>query len=317
MIRFMHAALGSPTVAALTKAINLGYLKSWPGLTVKNVKNHIQFNDAMTKGHLDRVRKNLRSTKAQAEEYTVVQDEKQHCAFAMIHEIDKIYTDQTGAFPCISSRGNRYVFILYHYDTNAILAEPIQNRTATELLRAYKLLLQKLKNSGYAPKLHILDNEMSQIMKDFDSDNKIDFQLVPPHNHRRNVAERAICTWKNHFVSTLCTTNNTFPMHLWCRLIPQATMSLNMLRSCRHNIKLSAYEAIEGSYNYNSNPLAPPGCKIIAHETPAQRKTWAAHGVDGFYLGPAMNHYRCHNVYIPSTHSERVVETVDFQPTMC
>ena len=60
MIRFMHAALGSPTVTTLTKAINLGYLKSWPGLTVKNLKNHIQFSDAMTKGHLDRVRQNLR-----------------------------------------------------------------------------------------------------------------------------------------------------------------------------------------------------------------------------------------------------------------
>ena len=80
---------------------------------------------------------------------------------------------------------------------------------------------------------------------------------------------------------------------------------------------MSAYEAIEGAYNYHSNPLAPPGCKLIAHETPAQRKTWAAHGVDGFYLGPAMEHYRCHRIYIPSTHSERVVETVDFQPTMC
>ena len=316
MIRFMHAALGSPAISTLNKAIKLGYFKSWPGLTVQNVNQHIKFNDAMTKGHLDRVRQHLRSTKAQSED-DVHQEQKQHCAFAMVEDIGKIYTDQTGAFPCLSSRGNRYVFILYHYDTNAILAEPIKNRTAGELVAAHDKLVQTLVQRGYSPTLHILDNEVSQTIKQYDTNNKIDYQLVPPNNHRRNIAERAIRTWKNHFVATLCTTNSKFPMHLWCRLIPQATMTLNMLRSCRHNIKLSAYEALDGAYSYDATPLAPPGCKVIAHETPAQRKTWAPHGVDGFYIGPTMDHYRCHKVYIPSTHGERIVETVDFQPTMC
>jgi hypothetical protein len=58
----------------------------------------------------------------------------------------------------------------------------------------------------------------------------------------------------------------------------------------------------------------PPGTRIIAHETPNMRRTWAPHGEDGWYIGPAMEHYRCYTAYITKTRGERVVETVDFPP---
>jgi hypothetical protein len=54
--------------------------------------------------------------------------------------------------------------------------------------------------------------------------------------------------------------------------------------------------------------------RIIAHETPGKRKTWAPHGQDGWYIGPALEHYRCYTVYITKTRSNRIVETVDFFP---
>eukprot|EP00957_Ditylum_brightwellii_P210467 15365001-Ditylum_brightwellii.AAC.1 len=37
----------------------------------------------------------------------------------------KIFTNQTGKLPWRSSRGNQYSLVLYEYDGNAILAEPI------------------------------------------------------------------------------------------------------------------------------------------------------------------------------------------------
>jgi hypothetical protein len=49
----------------------------------------------------------------------------------------QIYTDQTGRFPVVSSKGNKYIMILYDYDSNAILAQPIKDRTAAELLRSF------------------------------------------------------------------------------------------------------------------------------------------------------------------------------------
>jgi hypothetical protein len=60
--------------------------------------------------------------------------------------------------------------------------------------------------------------------------------------------------------------------------------------------------------------FAPPGCKIIAHEKPGKRRTLAPHGQHGYSLGPAMHHYRCQNVYISATASERIVDTFEFFP---
>jgi hypothetical protein len=66
--------------------------------------------------------------------------------------------------------------------------------------------------------------------------------------------------------------------------------------------------------DFNRAPLAPPGTRIIAHETPGRRRTWAPHGQYGWYIGPALEHYRCYTVYITKTRSSRVVETVEFFP---
>ena len=115
----------------------------------------------------------------------------------------------------------------------------------------------------------------------------------------------------------LITTDKKFSMHLWCCLIPHANMTFNLVQACRHNPKLTAHEALGGPFIYDAAPAAPPGCKVIGHEIPQQRKSRAPHSQDGFYLGPAMQHYRCHHVYLTKTHGEQILETVDFQPKIC
>jgi hypothetical protein len=37
----------------------------------------------------------------------------------------QIYSDQTGRFPVLSSRGSKCFMVVYDYDSSAILAEPI------------------------------------------------------------------------------------------------------------------------------------------------------------------------------------------------
>jgi hypothetical protein len=101
-------------------------------------------------------------------------------------------------------------------------------------------------------------------------------------------------------------------MHLWDRLLPQAILTLNMLRTSRINPKISAATRLDGKYEYNRAYMTPPGTRIIAHETPNHRRTWAPHGQDGLYIGPALEHYRCYRVYINKTISKRVLETVEF-----
>jgi hypothetical protein len=47
------------------------------------------------------------------------------------------------------------------------------------------------------------------------------FQLVPPDMHRRNRAERAIRTFKAHFLLILAGVDQTFPPYLWDLLLPR------------------------------------------------------------------------------------------------
>jgi hypothetical protein len=137
---------------------------------------------------------------------------------------------------------------------------------------------------------------------------------VPPHCHRCNAAERAIRTFKEHFFAGLSSVDPTFPLHLWDRLLPQAEITLNLLRTSRLHPQLSAASHFHGLMDYNKTAFAPPGCKIIAHKKPGNRRTWAPHGQHGYSLGPAMHHYRCQNVYISSTASERIVDTLKLFP---
>ena len=130
--------------------------------------------------------------------------------------------------------------------------------------------------------------------------------------NRRNAAERSIIKFKNHFVAGICSTYVESPMHFWCRLITQATLTLNILRTYRLNSQQSVEEQLNGTFNFNKVTLAPPGKKIIAHEKPSQRTTWAPHRVNGCYLGLEPLHYISHTIYTTEEGGERILDTVHF-----
>jgi len=48
---------------------------------------------------------------------------------------------------------------------------------------------------------------------------------------------------------------------------------------------------------------------------PKSRGTWAPHGVEGWYLGPAMDHYRSYHVYVPSTKATRIADKLAWLPS--
>ena len=162
--------------------------------------------------------------------------------------------------------------------------------------------------------MHYLNNECPKVLQQFMTEKDKHFQHVPPHLHRRNSAERAIQTFKNHFIARLARVNKNFPIHLWCRLLPHCLLTLNLLRTSRINPKLSAYAQHHDTFDFNRTPLAPPGTKIIIHNKPAIQRSWATQGYEGWYIGPALNHHRCYTVYANHTAHERVADTVEFSP---
>jgi hypothetical protein len=105
----------------------------------------------------------------------------------------------------------------------------MKSRSASEWVKAYDRIHQELTAKGFKPKLQTLDNEASTALKHFFTANDVDYQLVPPHCHRRDAAERTIRTFKEHFVAGLSSVYPTFPLHLWDRLLSQAENHIKSL----------------------------------------------------------------------------------------
>ena len=225
-----------------------------------------------------------------------------------------VCSDQTGPFPVTSNRGNKYIMVVLDYDSNSILTRPLPSRSQHHLLQAFSSINEYLTSVGRTPKFVRIDNEAPTILKQYMTTSKIKYQIVPPHNHRRNYAEKAINSFKDHFITGLTSLNKSFPLKLWCRLLPHAQDSLNLLRQSRINPHLSSYEDLNGAFDYNATPMLPPGLQVIIHEKRQQRRSWDPKGVDGWYLGPAKSHYRCHRVYCSRTNSERITDTVHIFP---
>ena len=60
--------------------------------------------------------------------------------------------------------------------------------------------------------------------------------------------------------------------------------------------------------------LVPPGTKVMAHIHPDKRGSWELNGEVGWYVGPALNHYYCLEVYFLRTCETRYCDMVEFIP---
>ena len=121
---------------------------------------------------------------------------------------------------------------------------------------AYKEVFETLEAKGYKPKMNVMDNQAMKYIKNILTKKESNLQLVEPHNHRVNTTEWAIQTFKDAFIAGLATTDQDFPLQLWDRLAPQVQDTLNLIRASRINPNISAFEALNGPYNWDWYPLA-------------------------------------------------------------
>ena len=108
-------------------------------------------------------------------------------------------------------------------------------------------------------------------------------------------------------------TDENFPLHLWCRVIPQAEKQLALLMQTNINPKISTYAYLYGPHNYNSHPFVPVGMEAMIYDHPNKRRTFAQHCSKGYVLSTSTEHYRCWNLWNVKTKSTRVSETVFFK----
>jgi hypothetical protein len=175
------------------------------------------------------------------------------------------------------------------------------SRNDASFVVAFSEIFDVLHARDYHPTLNVMDNECSKAVEQHIRANKMKIQLVPPHNHRVNAAERVIATFKEHFVAALATVDSLCPLQLWDEFLPQVELTLNLLNFSRRNPSISANQQVFGAFDFNKTPLAPIGTKALVFDGPATRASWAPHASDGFYVGPARDHYQCFRFYILAT----------------
>ena len=162
-VRFYHAALFSPTLTTIHSAIKAGFLSSFPSLVLKTFQRYPPLSDATIKGHLIAKRQHLRSTKQTYTSphhlYNAIKENptRTNQVFAdCFQATGRIYTDQTGPFLTPSTSGNRYIFVLYDYDSNYIAAVGIPSRTKDQLIKAYRSIIQIFIKRGLNPNSNAL-----------------------------------------------------------------------------------------------------------------------------------------------------------------
>jgi hypothetical protein len=178
-LQHIHASLFSPATQTWVKAVANQHFATWPQFTTKEIKTLLPKSTATAMGHLDQQRKNIRSTKRipklkakravedteGIEDTNPQQAQPSNTGFASLVEVTepthKSYSDLTGRFPIHSTHGNLYVLVLYLYDANAILVEPLRNRSDSEQLRAYETILSRVP-TNHVPNVHWMDNEASK-----------------------------------------------------------------------------------------------------------------------------------------------------------
>eukprot|EP00957_Ditylum_brightwellii_P001675 129930-Ditylum_brightwellii.AAC.1 len=80
---------------------------------------------------------------------------------------------------------------------------------------------------------------------------------------------------------------------------------------------MSAYAHLERQFDYNKTPIAPPGTRALIYKDPNKCLSWTPHSVEGWCVGPAMEHYQCYCFHIPSTGGHQIAVTAEFFPQHC
>jgi len=331
---YLHQVLCSPPKTTLLKAIRNNQLSSIPGLTYELIANHLPPSTATEKGHMIRTRQGLRSTRTNKQgildarqivddmqplqQSCTAIDNEMFCFAALADQNENtIYSDLCGRFPVRSFSGMNYIFVAYIYTINAIIIRPMKSRNDECMVATFKDIYEYLQSKKLAPKLHVLDNECFKAVQRYIKGQQVNIQLVEPHNHRVNAAETAVKAVKYHMLAALATIDPTCPLQLWDKFLPQIQDTLNLLRTSRRDSSVSAYQEMEGDFDFNKTPMAILGLRALAYVDPTIRAAWEPHALDAIYVSSCKQHYRLLEFWIDKTKNYRTSGTYRTYPAHC
>ena len=160
----MHAAAGFRVKETWIRAVQAGNYATWPGLSVKSIRTYCPDDAEETlKGHMRRQRQGFRSTRERQEqephEHKTPKRKENYIYVTVINIKEEIHTDQTGKFPHLSSKGNRYIMVAHNIYANYIFMDAMKNRSESQIMECYQRIVNRMKKAGLTLKNQILDNE--------------------------------------------------------------------------------------------------------------------------------------------------------------
>jgi hypothetical protein len=329
LVKFIHAVLGSPPISTFIKAADKGWLSNWPRITAKMIRKNKPVTAITARAYLDQTRQGQNSTKpgknngkrrkaprhVQEADEDCLEDDIEHdqLRFSIIERDDlKNWSDTTGRFPFATIQGFNYLLVSTY--GGYVHLELLRDRSQAEYVRAYTLMYAFYKERGHQPRSQGLDNETSHALEAFLKAKAVDIEYVPPHNHRTNKSERAIRHTKNCIIAMCMTADEQFPANrLFVDVVEQAEIVINQLRSWKPDPTKNAWTGLHKKpYDHMAHPMFIYGSRGVIHDK--TRESWAAHGREGFYLGPASKHYRCWRMYCSDTAGTQIADTVGWLP---
>jgi hypothetical protein len=203
-VTFMHQSLCNPPKSSLLAAIRQGFLRGAPHLSKKAVSKYRPPSPATSKSHRKQPHKDICSTTPkppcigipipipdaimpgliEPPEYSNDKASDVNPPYNVINNIDDhsianvfcfgafadkisgvVHNNCTSKFPFMSLDGNVCFFVMYHYQTNVILATPSPGLDSGSILKAYKKNFKFLENKGYKPKLNMMGNQATKVIK--------------------------------------------------------------------------------------------------------------------------------------------------------
>ena len=158
------------------------------------------------------------------------------------------------------------------------------------MIRAYLELITRVKQAGFEVKKHVLDNKCSDKLKTMIKE-RCELQLVPPGNHRANIAKVGIKAFKQHFLGVLVGTAPNFPWSYWVQIVAPSLLQLNLLRKSNVTPTVSVHAHFSGHHDYNAQPLLPIGSSAEVHVRADKHKSWDYHSEPAWYLYTLDEHY--------------------------
>ena len=149
LINFYHKTCCFLPTSIWIDAINKGYFVGLPGLTADRVKKFCTPKEETAKGHMRQLPSNIRST--QKDLMPLPQQKPKSnvrrigaIAFDETQIKNMIGVDFMGRYPTESRDGNKYILIMYDYDTNYIRGFPVVSRKAEVYLKAFQTMFDDL-----------------------------------------------------------------------------------------------------------------------------------------------------------------------------